>query len=234
MLLDAPDWAEIKNANAAYLAMIAAWVAAIATLLAAIFAAIALRWARSAAAAAQGQMKLLEKQIALSEPQPVVMLNVKYVGDAGNPVIEFENVGEELAFDLHLSELIGFSRGEDKRKYSVRFVKEPILKSGSSKVARVIDNQSVPQGPLSKRSSETGLFEIFSDFTAEVLAAPYPPPAKDGLFALRPITLTYRNARGFGFETRFIVAMRDIGSIECVPEWSLVDSRKREVKPAIT
>jgi hypothetical protein len=61
-----PDWASIKAANAAHLAMIAAWVAALATALAALFAALAVIWAKRAAQEAGKQARAAMKSVGWS------------------------------------------------------------------------------------------------------------------------------------------------------------------------
>jgi hypothetical protein len=141
MFIDAPNWAEIKSADATYQAMIAAWWAAITTTLATFFAAVAVWWARKAAIeaskqanAANAQTALLERQLAFSEPKPIVILSIAYKRGRDNnkdlPIIMLQNLGESIAFDVEVSEFVVTVRTPEKMERKFNFQPEFILMPG--------------------------------------------------------------------------------------------------------
>lgn len=214
MFADAPNWADIKTANATYTTMIATWVAAGATCLGAIVAGFALKYARDAATAAQGQIKAIERQVELSEPRPVVILKTQ------NKSLQFENIGEDIAIDLQASELM--LRLNDSQTTNVQFLSEVVVRPGEQRSFRYREWPRRGKGIIIEEINYEQFFESVSN---ELSSRSDWIPDKEGRSALRPVTLTYRNVRGKEFIDRFVIGVRD-GKFECWPELPLFSDKK--------
>jgi hypothetical protein len=84
------DWTARLAADAALWSTILAGLSFLATVGGVVVAYRALNWARKAAEAAQGQITVLEKQLALSQPRPVILLSIS----PAVPVLTVENVAK--------------------------------------------------------------------------------------------------------------------------------------------
>jgi hypothetical protein len=252
MFFDAPTWAEIKAANLAYPAMIAAWVAAIGTCGAAVFAFFAVRWARKAAIeaarqataaldavkwsqkaaeAAQEQIKVLERQVELSEPQPIILLHFSYsaweISQGWN--MSVENVGEELAFDVQVSALYTGFEGASVAT-ALTFGRIPVLKAGH-------DVPLLPkvEPPLFSLGESESLSQS-QRFMQVLLTAQEQRAKKEGItqknICMDVMNVRYRNARGQLYEMQFDLWMRNFVRFEAEPHGSLL-RRQVEHKPGI-
>ena len=229
MWIDAPNWAEVKAADAAYPAMVAAWVAAGAAIVAASatgcaawFAWRALRWAKQAAEAAQEQIKVLEKQIALSEPQPVVIFRLTFTGWVGQTgwSLELENLGEELAFDVEVSPLYVGVEGVAK-SFMLSFERFPVLKRAETR------GYLCSVDPPISTLNETPPLSQPQRFLQLLLMGAERDAKGKGFggvknICIETITLKYRNSRGRQFEKEFNLWMREFLRLEALPRGLLV------------
>lgn len=250
--MDAPTWTEVLSADAALWAAIFAGLSFLATAGAVIVAVVALRWARraameagkqakaaidavewsrKAAEAAQGQIAIIERQIELSEPQPVVMLHLSYSAwqISNGWKMSIENVGEELAFDVHVDEMntaIGPSR-----PIGLVFPRIAVLKIGhdlplTPNVEPLIS--SLGENPdLSQPQRFLQVLLTAHELRAKKLGV----TSKD--ICVQELTVRYRNARGQYYEMQFDLWMRNFVRLETKPHGSLL-RRKVEDEPGIT
>jgi hypothetical protein len=224
----------MKPEDVAFQTMVAAWVAAVATALAAIFAAFAVWFAKRAAekaglqaqaameavTEARNQVGLMRQEMEWAEPQPVIIVDISLAIPAGQHSIQFENVGESLAFDLEVSDILCTSDPVKNITTRLHFVREPFLKIGQRQGIKVLPTQG---NPLGRPSPEMEVNKLFDVLRSEVAASRDDGIVRfNNLVQLRPIVLRYRNARGKSFETPFMLIHTELGGFQIIPEWSLL------------
>lgn len=216
--MEAPNWTEITSA-------ISSVIAAVATVGTAGVAIIALIFARRAARAAQDQVKLLESQVRLSEPKPIVLFRFAWViGMRNPPILEIENVGEDLAFDVEVSGLTTPPMTESKMEpTTLNCGREPILRIGQKLLLRYQVSRPINPPGREAHFDHAELRQFLSILVSRTLGdhANLGHDLKRRYSMGTPV-LTYRNARGQTFSNRFDLYVVNERTIECVPDNSLV------------
>jgi hypothetical protein len=229
--MEPPNWAEILGG-------ISAAVAAVATLGGVIVAGLAVKYAREAARearrqaeaslesvrAAQAQVTLLEKQISLSEPKPVLVLNFVWtIGSGNTPTFEVENVGEELGFDVEVSDITIVRQEPRKLIATLHFFREPLVRLNPRMNLRYEIKPSIetPQNAAHYGQGDPELRRFLEKLVEEAInygqTLGIEPNQR---FELATINLTYKNVRGRSFSTTFKLTVIDERRIECGPEIS--------------
>jgi len=242
--MDQPNWAEIKSANAAYPAMIAAWVAAIATTLAAGFAFLAVRWAKRAAAeagkqakaaldsvdAARKQIALMQEQMEWSEPQPVVLLDMRYrSGDTSGPFVDVKNVGEDAAFDVTINP-ISLMNAEGETVSRVNFLQLPVLRKNEELPIVPCEPRPLiqPRPDTLRSRGPVSEFEKFMQVLIEETADDAELKSGNRMKpweARATVIVEYYNAHSATFQQQFRLMVIDANRIQSQPVGSLVRHR---------
>jgi hypothetical protein len=220
--MDQPDWAAVKAADASYPAMIAACVSAAASLLALVLAFFAVRWARAAAEAAQKQIAVLEKQVSLSEPRPVVFLRLAYAVAVSPPFVAFvANYGDDLAFDLRLSDLaFTYKTSAGEQSPRITFSNILVLKANEdssfqfSQPPAIADARPEHMGNPGNSLIEMFMRKLFDEAGLR--------PSPDGSFCCAVLTLQYGSVHGKLFSQQYEFVGSPDGTITSRPVGSLI------------
>lgn len=168
----------------------------------------AANWAEKAAEAAQDQIRVLEKQLELSEPRPVIILKIEH-SSIGDPSLQYENVGEFIAVELRLSDMPAVQIS-DAEKVNLHFLSEMIVKPRDGRALRYTEQHG--RGPLSKQVT---FKQIFAALETEARSKNILPDA-EGRTAIRLIEIGYKNVRGRSFTDEFVLGTRS-GKFDCWP-----------------
>ena len=183
-------------------------------------------WSRKTAEAAYKQVEILERQIALSEPQPVVLVTIQFTTEQfRSPIIELQNVGEELAFDVKLGDMSVERETENGKVITTAsFDCIPFMKSDEKRTPEV--TIEAPFYPTSTFYGESN--SALRAFMDELVSQKAGYKRGEMEWVAHAI-MTYRNARGRRYSQPFYlyalpVDVRTGGrSLKFLPEGSLVD-----------
>lgn len=226
-----PNWTEVTSA-------IASALAAIATVGAAAVACIALMYARraareagrqvdasldsakaaqDAARSAQDQVRLLEEQLRVSEPRPVLLLRIAWtVGTLTSPMSQIENVGEELAFHVEVSDVAIVRQNPYEVLSSLRIAEEPLIRVGEHTQLKYELDPPLRISDRQNQRADEALRHFLSRSVSEALG--YSATLghdTDQRHELATIQLTYKNVRGRSFTSDFILSVINQRIVEC-------------------
>jgi hypothetical protein len=208
-LVDQPDWASIKSANATYSAMVAAWCAAVTTALG-MFAAIrAVIWAKRAAQAAQ--------------EQPVLLLTATYIiGARPRFTISATNYGDDLAFDIELENLqFEYERSAGRQTPSMGFRGCAVLRANDKYEFGVSNPPAIADMPRDWAIRGDTLIDGFMNTMID--------EALKGVggqltFRCGVLKLKWRSVRGQHFSQDYELIANDKREVESKPIGSLIRS----------
>jgi hypothetical protein len=225
LVMNNPNWAEILSAKSGLWAAIFAGAAAAATGFAAGFAWRALTWAKAAALAAQSQITILERQIALSEPQPIVVVSIRQ----SSPTLDVENVGDDLAFDVQVGPIGYPANKAGVPPTTMKFDGLSLLKRGGPQSPEYVIEPNIPE----IRNSSGQFFPASAKFfeglrDQQVAYWDKITPGTKAAIVLANLQLTYKNSRGRLFTKMFDITLKDKRLFGCSPTISLVDDQVRQ------